>query len=293
MPEPKHFVVALDAATGAEQWRVEDPVETGGVGPVAIADGTALMHLGDPPVLVAVDTTNGRERWRVDLGARPTRAAVVAGVAYVGAGDWLYALNATDGTVRWRVDVDLAGFPAVTDGLVIVTYYGGDDLRFRALRAVQAATGQDVWNFRPPEPITVSGVLAIADGAVFVRGYNYEPNADAVLYALDAATGTERWTASPAYALSEGSVVDGVVYLGIGSNRNENDLLALDAATGAVRWRFATDRNRLGSVVVVDGIVHVVGRGYELSTTLYAIGGSASAADRSAAEPPPRAPTSG
>jgi outer membrane protein assembly factor BamB len=275
-----YFAVALDAATGREQWRVEDPGAFG-VGHIAAADGAAYMHVGERE-FVAVDAANGRERWRVDLGLWPSKPAVVAGVVYVGAGEGLHALDATDGTVLWRVHARLpGGHPAVADGLVLAVDIVDDNPYDTVVLALDAATGMEVWTFQPPEPVNLTGPLAVAGGAVFVRTLDrVEPDVfmTLVLYALDAATGAERWTAATTEGLGAPSVADGVVYLGYrdgGSRfgRDEPGLLTLDAATGAVRWHFGIAAH-LGNVVVVDGIAYVVGR-HGSSSTLYAIGGSA------------------
>lgn len=95
-------LVALDAATGAELWRYATPggplsfahyrsAQAGFVGsPVVTGD---LVWIGRPDgAVVALATADGRERFRVDLGA-----PIVSGLA--AAGDYLIAAG-YDGTVH-------------------------------------------------------------------------------------------------------------------------------------------------------------------------------------------------
>jgi eukaryotic-like serine/threonine-protein kinase len=121
-------VYALDAATGAVQWRFEAD------GPVnsspAVADGTVYIgsrEWDDPGgYLYALDAATGDEQWTFETDWEIySSPAVVDDTVYVGSEDSnVYALDAADGTVQWRFETEFGIYssPAVTDGTV---YIGG------------------------------------------------------------------------------------------------------------------------------------------------------------------------
>lgn len=118
--------------------------------------------------------------------------------------------------------------------------------------ALDPATGDRLWEFRPPERLWSDSVTVLGD-AVLVG------SAGAVVTLLDVADGAVRWQRSlqPAgsdplpglEARSQAVLADGVVYVptaGIGTGARQINpdlrapLVALDFATGAERWRFVS-----------------------------------------------------
>jgi outer membrane protein assembly factor BamB len=104
------WLVALDAPTGRELWRVVLPSYTGGV----VVQGAPAV--AGPLVLLA---TRGGHVWAVDRATQQvawhftprtkyatlTQVEVYGGVAYADGGDdCLYALRAADGSVLWSAD---------------------------------------------------------------------------------------------------------------------------------------------------------------------------------------------
>jgi outer membrane protein assembly factor BamB len=115
--------------------------------------------------------------------------------------------------------------PVVADGTV---YVGAGGYLSACFYALDAATGEERWSFRPDGP--VESTPAVAGGLV------YFGSGDEHVYALDAATGKERWRFEAVDAFTASPVVeDGVLYVGIGSS-----FFALDAVTGDKRWTFPT-----------------------------------------------------
>lgn len=227
------YLYALDAATGAEQWRFNTP--NGFVTSPAVAGDTVYFESGDS-TLYAVVATTGKERWRFTdanavrgAGAIFTDPVVSDGVVYVGSvEERVYALNAFSGRELWHVAVagSVVDTPAVADGRI---YFGtapapppGPTATF--FYAVDARTGAIVW--RVPLDSEPSSPPAVVNGVVYVTGVSLG------VYALDAQTGQTKWH----YNIGIGdapAVAYNTVYINDGYG-----LIALDAGSGNERWRF-------------------------------------------------------
>jgi outer membrane protein assembly factor BamB len=115
---------ALDRATGAERWRIEQPIFT-----PAVSSGVAYagsVGLG----VTAIDTLTGEPLWTFPTEGPARPLAVADGVVYVPADveRRVYALDAANGTELWRFDVDAQIWccVAVAKGAVYVgTQLGG------------------------------------------------------------------------------------------------------------------------------------------------------------------------
>ncbi len=120
---------AIDAATCAEKWRVERPLEKPSVLAVhrgfAYLDGRLFRGTSDAHVL-ALDAASGRTLWDYELDVKapgmtmPMAPIAANGLVFIGnaGGDQtgvtghVYALDAKDGKVAWRFDVVPATGPA-------------------------------------------------------------------------------------------------------------------------------------------------------------------------------------
>jgi outer membrane protein assembly factor BamB len=186
--------------------------------------------------------------------------------------------------------------PAVVNG---VAYLGDGFFGSGVLRAVDTATGQELWVAElPGQPFgsspavgdamafigdmggNVTGIdvasgevawstsvggdvtssPAVADGMVYIR------NGEDVLFALDAVTGEERWRfptgGTGGYTLDTApAVVDGVVYMTTIGSDLEASLFAIDAETGEQLWSFSPGSPGLNTPAVVDGVVYAGGDG--------------------------------
>ena len=126
--------------------------------------------------------------------------------------------------------------PAVVNGVV---YFGSDD---RQVYALNAATGEKIWNF-PTGALTESSP-AVVNGVVYIGANNNN------LYALNANTGTKIWSFTASNAItSSPAVLDGVVYFGSW----DNNVYALDANSGVKLWSYTTGGSVFSSPAVAKG----------------------------------------
>lgn len=186
-------VVALDAATGTEIWRVAAP---GGAEASILAATSAgvIVQGGAQVALLAV--ADGTASWTVDTGATgpvgvATAAVLIkdALITITGGGGTarVVAVALADGATRWTADVPggVAGRnPPVVAGnrLIVGTSSGATGGTLTGLVALDLADGRQAWTAAVPGLVNIlSGTDAIylTDGAQ-VR-------------ALAAATGDERW----------------------------------------------------------------------------------------------------
>jgi outer membrane protein assembly factor BamB len=234
--EPEAAVVALEAATGAERWRVERGRLLTLPAAPSYADGSLYVGAREQdgerrPLLLAIEAATGQERWRVPLTAAERHdewliPLAAGGVVYAAATDGhAYALDAATGEQRWRVAVGNASFPqpALADGLLVLLHEEG-------MLALDAATGQERWRGGPAGSMS----HALDGGQVYAVGGGATAFEGGTLHALDAATGVERWSFAGAsgIALGELAVAGDTVYVA-----GLLEFSALDAETGEIRWQ--------------------------------------------------------
>lgn len=177
-------VVALDAATGDEQWRhgADHRLST----PPAVADGG--LYVGSGNGLLSLTTDDGTHQWRFQpqssssgeednwgyLGSAP---AIHDGTVYAGAPDErVYALDAASGEQRWSFWTwnGVTGAPVVADDTV---YVGSDD---SFIYAFDAASGTRRWEFNTGGRIDGAGGTVV-DGTLYISTW------EDGLYALEEA----------------------------------------------------------------------------------------------------------
>lgn len=155
-----NLVVALDAATGAEEWWVRTCRATGSP---TVVDNT-MYHSTTNASLVARDTDGGEKVWKRNVGieARYGPAATDEAV-YVTtkAPGTVAALTPDSGEVLWEFDTgETRGSPVVDSDTVYVPSWGE-----RRVYAVDAGEGTERWtfdfDFSPAQP------PAVVDGTIF------------------------------------------------------------------------------------------------------------------------------
>lgn len=279
-----HDVFALDAATGERRWTTADPPGTtsppsvvdetlyvaneNGVFSIA-PDGERVRRLAttgskvwDAPTVVGdavyvgtetgdvlAASKDGGTRWRTDVNQSDGddtgikgKVAVAHGAVYAGSRDEsIHAFETSSGAERWSrpLDSSIWGGPTAGDELVYIP-------EEYALRAVTPEDGTTQWTLQ--EDGYVVGSPALADDTLYVQAGE---SLDAIaLVAADATTGEVLWRRPIGQPEASPCVVDGMVYLGAGS-----DLLAVNAANGEVEWSMNPGADIHGPPAVVDGVV--------------------------------------
>jgi outer membrane protein assembly factor BamB len=187
-------VVALDAGTGAQKWKVKVTSEVLGA-PLVLAD-KAIVRANDGRVF-GLDLADGSRKWVFDRGL-PTlslrgNSSPVAGngLVYIGYDDGsVIALREADGLRAWeqrvaepdgRTELDRV---ADIDGELQV---GADEIFaasfHREVMAISTANGRPLWN----RDIGSANGLALAGDRVVLS------DTDGNVWALDRATGNALW----------------------------------------------------------------------------------------------------
>jgi serine/threonine-protein kinase len=142
-------VVALDAETGAERWRIEKEMPFNFI---AVDDARVYVGNGDG-LFYAFEQATGEVAWEFESGAEMWFApAVTTDTVYVGAfNGFAYALDSTTGEKRWEFDTGqlIVSDMVVSDGLL---YFSNCNHELRQpeecrLYAREASTGAPVWEF--------------------------------------------------------------------------------------------------------------------------------------------------
>lgn len=137
------------------------------------------------------------------------------------------------------------GSPAVSDGIV---YFGVEDTvqhYHYAVYALNANTGDVIWNYATAGP--AYGSPAVAFGLAYVVGGD--------VYAFDASTGSLHWQwQSPGSScLYSPTLVNGILYVVCDSNY----VYALNAATGTVIWQYQLSSTINSSPAISNGALYV------------------------------------
>ncbi|GAB4451436.1 MAG: PQQ-binding-like beta-propeller repeat protein [Armatimonadaceae bacterium] len=246
-------LVALDAKTGREQWRVK----TGGsiFSTPLVAENTVYFGSADHYVYAA-DAKSGKVKWKAKTGGAVFAGAAKAGdIVCIGSTDTsIYGLDARNGKVLWVArGENMYQSQAATDGKRF--FVGGWDNQFRCL---DAKTGSELWK-QPFGKHKESGKYlfyfapaiaspTVASGRVFVSSN------DGMLHAMEAETGKVLWEVpGPSLGYSSPLYIAGRLFNG--SLTPEGKVFSFDALTGETIWEQKT-----GSVIYDSSCVFSSGR---------------------------------
>lgn len=162
-------------------------------------------------------------------------AVVVDGVAYTGTADnAVYALRTNDGSVLWQTKIDGAveESPVVVNGVVYISSFVGQ-YGPSYLSALRATDGAVLWRFSSNSYIYAP---TIEDGVLYVASQGDN------VTALRASDGTNLWhfTASSGADYQVMALLNGVLYVSVGTNGQSGSVYALRASNGSVMWHYAT-----------------------------------------------------
>ncbi len=241
-------IVALDAETGAEQWRFY----------VTAGDATqaAGVSIWSSP---AIDTERGvlyiGTGQSYGLPASPLSDSLLALDLHTGEEVWHTQFTADD---AWTLaeptglDADVGAMPNLfqVDGKDAV---GAGD-KAGTYRALDRETGEILWEAPLTRGGTQGGVMAsaaVAGGTVYVTSNDASRDAD--MAALDVDTGEERWRVEVgAHITGPVTWANGVLYVSDDSGR----IAAYDAADGSLLWSFDVPFPAAGGIAVVDGTIY-------------------------------------
>lgn len=224
-------LVALDAATGRQQWSARMGATYRGHGgshdgPISTPaiDGNDVFALGPHGLLVAVDAATGKERWRHDLVKEYSASAPT----------WGFAVS-----------------PLVEDGRVIVPTGGPNS---QGLLAFDRGSGRLLWNaaisratgYASAVAATIGGVrqvIAVASDRVFA----VRPTDGRVLWSAPGPGGNIE--VSNSVIVLPGDRV-------LMSNWEESMLLKIEGATARQLWRSNRLRNANSPTIYRDGYLY-------------------------------------
>ncbi len=277
------YLVALDASTGAEQWRyriseTHEGIGSADDGPLSTPaiDGGVVYGLSAQGVLFAVSLEDGKERWRRDLLAdfgavKPgfgfTTAPTVIGdllVVETGGEDGrsISAFDRETGELSWSTGDDPVTYQSP------MAFHLGDETLLvavtdRSLLGLAPRTGEVLWkhqhtegdgrSFASTQPVPVGeGGILLTDGqesALFRVG----KNADGYIV-------EEAWRSRA--LRSQGNFATPVPFEGYLYGFARNFLTCVDADTGEAVWKSRPPG--VGNLILIDGHLVILIRSGEI-----------------------------
>lgn len=286
---PREFIVALNAANGAELWAVnlDDAIYSGGVGPddgprsTPTVDGDSVFVLTSYLKLYRLNVTNGAVIWQTNLLAgyggsviayqNTASPLVEGGLIFLNANAGtarLMALRTSDGSLVWRSENE--GLTHSTP--VLATIHGVRQVIFATqsgLISVDPESGSRLWRFSYPFNYSTSiGVSPVVyEDMVFVCGAHAYGMGSVVIQAAltnDTWTAARLWnTNNPAAHWMTPVAYQGFLYGQFGIQQFDSptaQLKCIDMRTGAVQWS-VNGFGRGGTLLVDDHILSITERG--------------------------------
>jgi outer membrane protein assembly factor BamB len=274
-------VVCYDADTGKERWVYRYPAEfretLGGNGPRTNPTivGGDVYSLGATGVLVRLDGTTGKEKWKVNvLDGRENIQWGMSGSPLVydrfvvvnpganpgphkdaGAGKAVVAYDRDTGKVAWSAGDRMAGYSspqlATIAGVRQVLVFDGE-----GLGSFDPENGKELWfhEWKQSPEVNVAQPLVQIGRAVFISsGYGHGSTMLMVGLADGKWSADEVWTNNRLKCKFTSPVArNGFIY---GIDEAAGSLTCLDATTGKLRWKDGRYGN--GQILLVGDVILV------------------------------------
>lgn len=222
------YVFSIDAETGTANWITS--LEGTGIGTPIVSDGVVCVDLW--PTLLALNTPDGKVRWRFEHSKRGERQIHVSGnMIFLAAEKTLMAVNIESGQELWTRSVDNIENEIHADqaNLYVINYKEGLAGPVSTIRVFTLSTGEEQWSLSFKGSIND---IAIKDGIVFASGNS--------LHAINLRSGKKLWSfhgnGSP---MTKPTIHNGKIYtatpkvdyFGTGKTK-KGHLYAIDLLTG-------------------------------------------------------------
>jgi outer membrane protein assembly factor BamB len=248
-------------STVAYRWRVDGSPTISGV---VVSD--SIVYASDENTLRALSSEDGSEVWTVGNGDTRTSLSTPAvddALVYIGETRKRTSSESTDTDTSTNTDTNIDTVTNIDTNTIS---------RHSRVLALNAATGEKVWQFEPERSASGFHSPTVAGGIVYIVGRNFGAGSTGLLYALDGTSGELLWKQETGTSRISGyeappvAVENGVVYLAAGG------LFALDASTGETYWSTDSEKGAYRATgknapAVADGRLYI-GRG--TTTTLEA-----------------------
>ena len=170
--DPPYGVLALNAATGEENWFFPT---AGSVAASPAIAGPRLIAPSKDGNVYAINRATGTLAWQAQVDAGISSPAVSGATVFVGGGAFggnglVVALDVTTGVRRWSFAPNGPVQASITyaDGKVVFATNSAQGTVY----ALNATTGTLVWSFEPSPAEYILGSPVIADGLVFAPSDN-------------------------------------------------------------------------------------------------------------------------
>src|SRR6266581_3196672 len=170
--DPPYGVLALNAATGEENWFFPT---AGSVAASPAIAGPRLIAPSKDGNVYAINRATGTLAWQAQVDAGISSPAVSGSTVFVGGGAFggnglVVALDVTTGVRRWSFAPNGPVQASITyaDGKVLFATNSAHGTVY----ALHATTGSLVWSFEPSPAEYILGSPVVADGVVFAPSDN-------------------------------------------------------------------------------------------------------------------------
>lgn len=226
--------IALNASDGSVRWQNQNIYYRGLAGDTLYS--VPVEQGNNPTTLIALNTNDGKERWRFDAqGGQLTHPVIVDGVVYLGEQDSgtgqsiLHALNASDGSQHWQFEgANVFEEPLVQQGVVYLSTGS-------SVVALNASDGSQRWDHQTGD--LAPDLLVLGDGALYFFSFITSTN-EGVFTALNVSDGSQRWQfqRQDMRTANLSLEFDGVFVI---PDLDHRQFSGFDASDGKLRWQAA------------------------------------------------------